>query len=164
MTEGRDGGRGVNIRECSGAEEDICEEILRSLPDWFGLEEAIVQYRRDIASMDSYVAESAGGIVGFLTLKHHNQHTSEIQVMAVREEAHGHGVGHALVDHAERLLRVRATAFLQVKTLGPSRPDEHYDRTRKFYLALGFRPVEENNLWGKANPCLIMIKHLVCEE
>jgi ribosomal protein S18 acetylase RimI-like enzyme len=164
MIRGRDGGIGVTIRECSRAEEDVCEEILRSLPDWFGIEEAIVQYRQDIASMDSYVAEVDGHIAGFLTLKHHNPHTSEIQVMAVRMEAHGRGIGRALVAHAERILRARATEFLQVKTLGPSRPNEHYERTRKFYLALGFRPVEENNLWGEANPCLIMIKHLACGQ
>jgi hypothetical protein len=28
---------------------------------------------------------------------------------------------------------------------------------------MGFRPVEENNLWGDVNPCLIMIKHLSCQ-
>ena len=156
--------RELTIRRVRRDEAAVCEEILRSLPEWFGIEEAIVQYRRDIVAMDSYVAATAGRIVGFLTLKHHNPHTSEIQVMAVREEVHGRGFGRALVGHAERLLRPRNTGFLQVKTLGPSRPDEHYERTRGFYRALGFRPVEEYNLWGEANPCLMMIKHLTCSE
>jgi hypothetical protein len=50
--------------------------------------------------------------------------------------------------------------FLQVKTLGPTRPDEGYDRTRRFYAQLGFRPLEEiRDLWPE-NPCLIMVKAL----
>jgi hypothetical protein len=50
--------------------------------------------------------------------------------------------------------------LVQVKTLGPSRPDANYARTRLFYEASGFQPLEElHGLWG-ANPCLIMIKVL----
>jgi hypothetical protein len=43
----------------------------------------------------------------------------------------------------------------------PSRfPDEGYARTREFYTALGFRPLEElPDLWPD-NPCLIMVKSL----
>ena len=29
-------------------------------------------------------------------------------------------------------------------------------------MAMGFRPLEENKLWGERNPCLIMVKHLAC--
>jgi hypothetical protein len=50
--------------------------------------------------------------------------------------------------------------LVQVKTLGPSRPDANYARTRLFYEASGFQPLEElHGLWG-VNPCLIMIKVL----
>jgi ribosomal protein S18 acetylase RimI-like enzyme len=48
---------------------------------------------------------------------------------------------------------------MQVKTLGPSRPDEHYAKTRAFYEALGFRPLEEfKQIWDENNPCLVMVK------
>ncbi len=97
-----------------------------------------------------------------MTLNQHNEFSAEIHVMAVRGEHHGHGLGRALVKHAEQVLGSRRVEYLQVKTLGPSRPNEHYDRTRGFYTALGFRPLEQNNLWGEVNPCLIMIKHLPC--
>ena len=64
-----------------------CEPIIRSLPDWFGIEEAIVQYAREI--------------------------------------------------------------------------DENYARTRAFYLAMGFRPLEEfTQLWNEQNPCLLMVKRI----
>ena len=49
---------------------------------------------------------------------------------------------------------------MQVKTLGPSKPDRRYAGTRRFYEALGFRPLEETALWGPENPCLIMVKRL----
>ncbi|MFC1705874.1 GNAT family N-acetyltransferase [Planctomycetota bacterium] len=152
----------VAIRPLTPGEADLCEHILRSLPDWFGIEEAIVQYRGDVETMETYVAEVKGEVVGFLTLNNHNEHTAEIQVMAVRAESHGLGIGRALVEHAETLLRSRAVEYLEVKTLGPSRPNAHYERTGGFYLALGFLPLEENKLWGEKNPCLIMIKHLRC--
>ena len=152
----------ISIRCSVDGEADLCEEILRSLPEWFGIEEAIRHYRCDIESMETFVAESTGRVVGFLTLNQHNPYTAEIHVMAVREEWHGHGIGRALVDHVEQLLRARSIEYLEVKTLGPSRPNAHYERTRGFYSAIGFRPVEENDLWGEINPCLIMIKHLQC--
>jgi hypothetical protein len=53
-------------------------------------------------------------------------------------------------------LRARSVEFLQVKTLGPSRPDERHDRTRRFYEHMGLRPLEENNpskLEPRSRPC-----------
>lgn len=52
--------------------------------------------------------------------------------------------------------------YFEVKTLGPSRVDASFEGTRRFYLASGFRPVEENQTMWDDNPCLIMIKHLRC--
>jgi hypothetical protein len=52
--------------------------------------------------------------------------------------------------------------YLQVKTLGPSWPDPGYERTRRFYEARGFVPLEEiHGLW-EHNPCLILVKRLRC--
>ena len=149
-----------SIRPMLDGEADKCEQILRSLPKWFGIEEAIIEYRRDIKAMDTYVTEISGKVVGFITLNQHNEFSAEIYVMAVSGEHHGHGLGRALVEHAEQMLRSRSVEYLEVKTLGPSRPNEHYERTRGFYFTLGFRPLEQNRLWGEVNPCLIMIKHL----
>lgn len=152
------------IRPLKNGEVNECEGILRSLPRWFGIEEAIVDYVRAVAAMETYVAERSGSIQGFLTLNSRSAASSEIHVMAVREELHGKGIGWALVEYAEKVLQGRGTQFLQVKTLGPSRPNAEYERTRAFYSALGFHPLEENNLWGPVNPCLILVKHLPCSR
>ena len=139
----------------------ICEPILRSLPEWFGIEEATVQYAKDVDAFPTLIALVYNKAVGFLTLKEHNAYAAEIHVMGVRPQFHRQGVGRALMVAAERALCERGIAYLQVKTLSPEYPDENYGRTRQFYFAMGFRPLEKfKELWGKENPCLQMVKGL----
>ena len=81
--------------------------------------------------------------------------------MGVRRARHGQGLGTALLgSRARRTSAARGVEYLQVKTLGPSDPDEGYARTRAFYEARGFVPLEEiHGLW-EHNPCLLMVKRL----
>jgi GNAT superfamily N-acetyltransferase len=80
--------------------------------------------------------------------------------MGVRRARHGQGLGTELLRAAEDYLRSRGVEYLQVKTLGPSWPDPGYERTRRFYEARGFVPLEElHGLW-EHNPCLILVKRL----
>ena len=138
-----------------------CQQILRSLPEWFGIEKAIVDYAREVESLDTFIARDEAMIQGFLTIKIHNQHSGEIYLMGVRAAQHRRGIGRALVNRAQDWLLRQNVLFLQVKTLGPSRPNEAYASTRAFYGSMGFRPLEEiKGLWDQAHPCLIMIKHL----
>ena len=149
------------IRPWRPDDQPACERILRALPDWFGIERALVAYVHELDTLDTEVAEIDGTVVGFLGLRRHNPHAAEIHVMAIAPDHHRAGLGRALVGRAETLLRHAGTALLQVKTRGPSAPDPHYDRTRKFYEALGFLPLEETTaFWGDADPCLIMVKLL----
>ena len=81
--------------------------------------------------------------------------------MAVRPEAHHGGIGRALVAAAETHARGLGVEYMQVKTLGPSRPDDGFARTRAFYEAVGYRPLEEfKQIWDKNNPCLVLVKRL----
>jgi len=147
----------VTAVEDPAARSDLCRTILEALPDWFGIPEAVERYIRDVASLPTF----AVGDDGFLTLKLHTEPAAEIYVMGVLPASQGHGMGTALVAAAEDYLREREIEFLQVKTLGPSNPDPEYARTRHFYEARGFRPLEESTkIWGEENPCLIMVKSL----
>ena len=138
-----------------------CEGILRALPAWFGIERALVAYVRDLETLETDVAEVDGGVAGFLALRRHNPHAAEIHVMAVAPERHRAGIGRALVASAEARIREAGIVLLQVKTRGPSAPDPDYERTRAFYAALGFHPLEETTaFWGEEDPCLIMVKPL----
>lgn len=139
----------------------VCEPILRALLEWFGIEEATRQYIQDIEALPTLLATVLGEVVGFVTLREHSEYAAEIHVMGVLPKLHRRGVGRALVRGAEDHLRQQSIEYLQVKTLSPAHPDENYARTRKFYLAMGFRPLEEfPELWGPAHPCLQMIKGL----
>jgi N-acetylglutamate synthase-like GNAT family acetyltransferase len=134
----------------------------RSLPKWFGIEEAIVEYAKATETMETYVADASGGVVGFVTLNQRSPVSAEIHCMAVRPEFHSRGLGRALVEQVEAVLASRPIEFLEVKTVGPSLRNAEYERTRGFYQHMGFQPLEENDLWGGENPCLIMVKHLAC--
>ena len=139
----------------------LCEPILRALPDWFGIEDATRQYVADTAVLPTFLAYQSTQPVGFLTLKQHTPYAAEIHVMAVLLDWHRHGVGRALLAASEAYLREQNVEFLQVKTLSAKHPDAGYGRTRQFYLAVGFRPLEEfPTLWGEANPCLQLVKKL----
>jgi GNAT superfamily N-acetyltransferase len=147
------------VRTVDSADERsaLCRRVLEALPDWFGLPDAVEKYVREVASLPVL----AVGNVGFLALKIHSETAAEIYVMGVLPEHHRGGIGSALVAEAEELLRGIGVEYLQVKTLGPSRPDEQYEATRRFYESRGFRPLEETTaFWGEENPCLILVKRL----
>lgn len=150
----------LNIREAEQHEKSGLESILRALPQWFGIEAAIVEYMRDIETLQTFVALDGDRAVGFLALAFHNPYTAEVHVMGVLPGYHRQGIGTALIERAEAIAREAGCEYLEVKTLGPSHPDLHYARTRDFYMRCGFRPLEElADLWP-GNPCLIMVKRL----
>jgi N-acetylglutamate synthase-like GNAT family acetyltransferase len=139
----------------------VCVPILRLLPDWFGIEASILNYEQEIQALPTFLARKVEQVVGFLTLKQHTPFSAEIYVMGVHPEARRSGIGRSLVESAEAHARRLGIEYLQVKTLGPSRPDEGYTATRAFYAAEGFRPLEEfSQIWDKDNPCLILVKRL----
>ncbi len=111
--------------------------------------------------LPTFLARSGGSTAGFLSLKQHNPFSTEIYVMGVRPEARRLGLGRLLVEAAEGHAHELGAEYMQVKTLGPSRPDKGYAATLAFYAALGYRPLEEfPQIWGENNPCLILVKRL----
>lgn len=138
-----------------------CGPILRSLPEWFGIELSTAQYIQDIETLPTVMAVSGDKLVGFLAITHHSPFAAEIHVMGVLPEVHRQGIGRALIGKAEAFLRSQGILFLQVKTLSSAHPSKFYARTRQFYNAMGFKPLQEfPELWGTANPCLQMVKWL----
>jgi hypothetical protein len=48
--------------------------------------------------------------------------------------------------------------WLHVKTRGPSTPDPAYERTRRFYRAVGFDDLYESRTeWGAENAALVLV-------
>ncbi len=143
----------------------VCGPILRALPEWFGVEEATAQYIRDVDELPTFVAWDEGRAVGFMTVKQHFPQAAELHVLGVLPDMHHRGVGRALFSSVEAYLHQQGVEYLQVKTLSSAHPDKGYAKTRLFYEAMGFRPLEEfPTLWDEANPCLLMVKKLFAGE
>ncbi len=132
---------------------------MAALPTWFGIPASVEDYVGAADRSPTVIASIGDEHVGLLTLVRHSRYAAEVYVMAVLPELHRRGIGRALLGHAEGMLAADGVEFLQVKTLAPSKPDDGYDKTRAFYLAYGFRPLQEfRDLWGAENPALQMIK------
>ncbi|WP_460701860.1 GNAT family N-acetyltransferase [Myceligenerans halotolerans] len=167
---------------------DAAHDILGELPEWFGLEKFTDEYEDAARKFPNYLAVNAhftgdgvrvdapsdsfaegaldgsripvADVTGILLLDPRYDSTAEVHLLAVRRKYHRTGIGRALLRRAEDDMRARGVRLLTVKTFGPSRPDPGYDRTRAFYEAVGFLPVEEfPDMWVE-NPCLLMAKVL----
>ncbi len=140
---------------------EIAAKILQQLPDWFGIPEATANYVKQCAVLDFWVARDEEKPVGFIALKRHFPAAAELTVLGILPEYHRQGLGRQLLAAVENHCRREGICFLQVKTLDPLKENACYDKTRSFYLAMGFTPLETfPTLWDAANPCLQMIKVL----
>jgi len=128
------------------------DRLLRLLPDWFGIESAYAQYVVKAHELPAYLAWPARGSavkaqepqpVGVLLAARHFPQSAEVYLMAVAPTMHRRGIGRALVEALEADLNADGVELLQVKTRGPSLPHASYEQTRRFYLHMGFRPLEE---------------------
>lgn len=141
--------------------KEIAAGILYQLPEWFGIPEATQKYIEDSADMPFFAAVVNESPVGFISIRENNPYTAEIYVLGVLKEYHKQGIGRALLHEVVDRVKERGFEYLEVKTLDGSHPDINYAGTRKFYLAMGFRPLEcIPELWGKENPCLILVRHI----
>ncbi|MBT8493704.1 MAG: GNAT family N-acetyltransferase [Deltaproteobacteria bacterium] len=149
------------IRQVLVGKRELCRQVLGELPAWFGIPEAVDDYVAAVAELPMFAVGRNGKDAGMLVLRSSYDEACEIYVMGVRPQLHRQGLGRALLEAAEDFARSQGFRLLYVKTLGPSREDEHYARTRRFYEALGFVPVEElDGVFGRGNPCLILVKPL----
>lgn len=152
---------GLVIRQASPSEAPgLCAPILRSVPEWFGIESATLKYIEETGLLPTWIAFDGGEAVGFVTVKKHFPQAADVHCIAVRKPHHGRGVGTALIRHVEEVLRSEGVRFLQVKTMGPSKPNAEYAMTLRFYRSVGFAPLEEvTGLWPGL-PTLILVKSL----
>jgi GNAT superfamily N-acetyltransferase len=140
---------------------ELCRRLLGQLPDWFGIPEAVEELADRADGATAVVAISGRLEIGLMTLVRHTRYAAEIDVMAVAPEHHRQGVGRSMLDYAERLMARDGVEYLQVKTLADSVDYEPYERTRAFYAACGFRPLQVfPDLWDPENPALQLIKRL----
>lgn len=137
--------------------EQVCREILKALPDWFGNPESIEEYAANCRELPLWADMEDGAVRGFIAFKPTSPCAGEVHVMGVRQEYHRHGVGRELFASLYAYAMTNGFSFLTVKTVQQGcYPD--YDRTNLFYQSLGFRELEcFPTLWDEANPCQVYI-------
>jgi GNAT superfamily N-acetyltransferase len=142
-------------------EKAQCEEVLRSLPMWFGIEHALVMYADDSARLPTFAAAEGAKVMGFISLRQHFPCAWEVHCIAVRAEYRNKGLGKSLMAHAESWLAQQGVSMLQVKTVAATSPSKEYAQTREFYRHVGYQPLEVfPNLWDAHNPALQLVKVL----
>jgi GNAT superfamily N-acetyltransferase len=112
--------------ESGVARPEVVGSLLRELPEWFGIDEAIEEYVTRSAQLPTYTAVLDGEPVGVLVLEHYSDRVTELYVLATARRLHRRGIGRALVAAAERDLARAGTTYVQVKTLGASHPSPEY--------------------------------------
>ena len=146
--------------EHADAKQTIARQILETLPEWFGLEDARESYIRESAGQTFFAAFDGEQAVGFLCLKETGRDTLELSVMGVLKAYHRRGIGKALFVSGKTFATESGYSFLQVKTVQMGRY-EVYDRTNRFYRSLGFKELEVfPTLWDAWNPCQVYILSL----
>lgn len=150
------------IRPLRPDDAPACDAIIASLPDWFGLDEGIRECAAAVRTEPGLVVERDGAVVGFLTVVWPSPVTAEISWLAVHAKDRGRGAGTALVARlVDDLTAEGRVRLLLVKTLSDrTDPGPEYAATRAFYLARGFRPAAELDLFGPENPIQLMVLRL----
>ena len=141
--------------------EEICLSILSALPNWFGIQSAILDYSNTARELPFWAIFDEEEPVAFAALAPHTSFAAEVAVMGVRQEHHRKNMGKRLMHILEEYCKMQGIQLLTVKTLAHTHPDKFYARTREFYYAMGFQPVEVfPTIWGKETPCLLLAKYI----
>ena len=137
----------------------VVSEVLKDLPEWFGIPESTQAYIEGAADLQVWGAYDGNQPEGFISLSYSSEDCAEIDCLAVKKCYHREGIGSQLLGALESTARQKAS-YLQVKTVAPGHYPT-YDRTNAFYQAQGFKKLEIfPELWDKSNPCLIWVKKL----
>ena len=148
------------IRPLVRTDAASCDDILASLPGWFGVQEGIDECARAVRAQAGLVCETRGEVIGFLTVIRPSPRSAQISWLAVHARHRGRGAGTALVERLVHDLTAQGVHLLVVETLSDrDDPGPAYAATRAFYLARGFVPAAELDLYPD-NPIQLMARTL----
>jgi GNAT superfamily N-acetyltransferase len=141
--------------------QQITEEILNDLPEWFGLPDSNKQYIKDVCDLIFIGIVEDSKYIGFCALKEENSKHLNMHVLGLMKSYHGNGIGTKMIQFIETFSRENDYNYLSVLTLSSASCDVNYGLTRKFYLKNGFHEfMELPTLWDESNPAVLMIKDL----
>ncbi|QEW10651.1 MULTISPECIES: GNAT family N-acetyltransferase [Streptococcus] len=149
------------IKEVKGEDQKmaVVAEILRDLPEWFGIPESTQAYIEGAKDLRVWAAYQESDVVGFISLSYSSEDCAEIDCLGVKKNFQGQGVGSQLLFTLESET-AKTVDYLQVKTVAEG-SNKNYDRTNVFYRSVGFKKLEIfPSLWDPQNPCQILIKKI----
>jgi GNAT superfamily N-acetyltransferase len=154
---------GVTVRPLALSDAEGCDAIMRGLPDYFGHEGGLAAYREAVRSQAGLIAAEAGKPVGFAIWEPRTAATAEITWMAVERNRRHAGIGTAIIEAlAADLARRGFRLALAMTSAGrkPPRPEpDIYEATRRFWIARGFLPLIELDIWD-VNFALLLVRPL----
>ena len=141
--------------------QEICRNVLRDLPEWFGIEEATEYYINAVTKYPFIAVYIDNEAIGFYSLREENSDTLDMYVLGIKKKYHHQGIGTKLQSYVEEYAKTKGYKYLMVLTLSSSHKDLNYKLTRDFYHKYGFVDIfESNKIWDESNPTQIMIKKI----
>jgi ribosomal protein S18 acetylase RimI-like enzyme len=152
----------IFVIEDNNKKAEYANNILRKLPEWFGIEESLQDYVNTVHKYPFWAAfDNENNCIGFFSGIIHYNRTGDIYVCGIDPKYHGKGIGTMLYKEIEKYFRENNCKYIIVKTLSEIDQDPNYAQTRKFYKKMGFEElITDTEMWGENCPCLIMIKKL----
>ena len=129
-------------------ERTQCAEVLRSLPMWFGIEDALLMYADDSVRLPGFAAVRGNQVQGFILLTQHFPHAWEVHCMAVRSEARNKGYGKALMAQLARRCVEQGLARFEWSVLDWNAP------SIAFYQSIGAAVMDDWKICRLSGPAL----------
>ncbi|MCK5130514.1 MAG: GNAT family N-acetyltransferase [Clostridiales bacterium] len=143
----------------------IADNILRSLPEWFGVESSTKEYVNGLNNKTFFAAKKKDEYLGFFAIDEINTDVANLYVLGLKKEFLHQGMGTKIYAEVEKHLKDHHFKYVTVYTVSSKSADTNYAKTRSFYFKLGFSEVYENSgIWDKNNPFLLMIKYIGNEK
>ena len=155
----------ATVRPLTIQDADVCDTIMRGLPDFFSYEPGLADCAAAVRSQRGWVAELDGDVVGFATWQARTTTSAEITWIAVeRERRHG-GIGTAIIEALCR--RTTPRGYKLALAMTSARPkdeaiEDTYGPTRAFWSARGFHPLIELDIW-ETNVALLQVQGIGME-
>lgn len=129
----------VKIRKSAVNDIDGMMKVAGSLhPLWFDKVAINESMPIDLNVQKGYVAEDKGTIIGFVTYTSDNGNV-KISWLGILPEYQRRGIGARLLKVVEKELGKIGVKKIRVETVAESEKYEPYERTRAFYIKMGFK-------------------------
>jgi GNAT superfamily N-acetyltransferase len=134
-------GRSLVIRRSAPEDAEEMLTVARTVGDWFD-EASFEEMEDDLEDDPGVVALLDGRIAGWATWYTSSDSREpalmELTWIAVRGDLRGRGIGRALMEAVEDILRTNGVRTLELRTMTEASGLPGYAETRAFYRALGF--------------------------